>query len=192
MQDIDPSVRKAVYSKKLAVQRQRARGEDGEDIDGTNPVHPLQLTVSQRELVVQSGLADRDSSVSGAAAALIKSWVESLAEVPGLKAEDGSGSNYQDLLLSFLTLFDLQKGSIAQDALKSVLKSMDSTVGDGISFDGMSSASPAASLPLHTHIRQQKLIGLRSRLKRLSLLVFLSSAVRRRRMKHGLKLRCLS
>ncbi|KAI5122625.1 hypothetical protein M0805_008714 [Coniferiporia weirii] len=66
--------------------------------------HPKQLTIAQREQIVQQGLGDREEAVRVSAAKLLGSWVDVC---------EGD-------LAAFLGLFDVRTTDIALDALKSV------------------------------------------------------------------------
>ncbi|THH04392.1 hypothetical protein EW145_g5551 [Phellinidium pouzarii] len=66
--------------------------------------HPKQLTIAQREQVVQQGLGDREEAVRVAAAKLLGSWVDIC---------EGD-------LVVFLRLFDVRTTEVALDALKSI------------------------------------------------------------------------
>ncbi|KAH8108765.1 nuclear condensing complex subunit [Phellopilus nigrolimitatus] len=83
--------------------------------------HPKQLTIAQREQIVQQGLGDREEAVRVAAAKLLGSWVD-LCEGD---------------LTAFLQLFDVRMTTeVALDALKSVFVTRAEVVQE-VEFDDM-------------------------------------------------------
>lgn len=100
--DIDAVTRKLVYSTVLP-----------------RLSSPKQLTIAQREHVVQVGLGDREEAVRLATGKLLGAWVD---------ACEGS-------LSAFLRLFDVRSTEICIDALKSVFVTRAEVVQE-IEFDG--------------------------------------------------------
>ncbi|THV04781.1 hypothetical protein K435DRAFT_774313 [Dendrothele bispora CBS 962.96] len=101
--------------------------------DGFGPTHPRKLTIAQRELIVRNGLGDREPEVRGAAASLITAWVKAVMNDDTVKKEEEDteegeapakqegSSAAQDALIELLKMLDLGEGTIAADALLSVL-----------------------------------------------------------------------
>lgn len=136
MHDVDANVRKVVYSKVLATNVTGGEEEEGSEIIGS--AHPRTLTISQRIHIVQTGLEDRDLSVSSAAAALLATWVDVINiknENGEVKVEEQSREKLESGVLSLLSLFDLQEGSIAKIALSSIFVSRVDIL-DNIGFEG--------------------------------------------------------
>ncbi|KAF8906012.1 nuclear condensing complex subunit [Gymnopilus junonius] len=133
MHDTDTTIRTTVYSKVLST---NLNTEEHENSDIIGPAHPYILTISQRAHIIQTGLDDRDLSVSSAAAALIASWVDVLTlksaneEIKVEELKEKPETN----VLSFLNLFDLEDGSIAEKALLSIFNTRPDIFGD-IDFD---------------------------------------------------------
>ncbi|EMD37496.1 hypothetical protein CERSUDRAFT_154154 [Gelatoporia subvermispora B] len=112
--DVDASIRKAVY---LNVLDANCLLESGSGVGFT---HPRILTIAQRELIVRNGLGDREDSVKAAAGKLMGTWVDAM-RAEGVKNEDNPEKDILADLVAFLRLFDLNEGTIGQDALSIVL-----------------------------------------------------------------------
>ncbi|KAI9061537.1 ARM repeat-containing protein [Trametes sanguinea] len=121
--DVDAPIRKLVYSAILE------KYCTPPDLDGGRATvgftHPRALTIAQRETIVRNGLGDREESVKAAARNLLGVWVD-VVRVEGKpqKKEEGVKEEVDVIedLIAFLKLFDLTEGTIAEDALSSVLQ----------------------------------------------------------------------
>ena len=80
------------------------------------PAHPRALTISQRELIVRSGLGDREQTVRAAAASLLGRWVDVIAESDADKEDE----RVERGIVALLKMFDLVESEVAADALLSV------------------------------------------------------------------------
>ena len=129
--DVDPSVRKSVYSIVLNPDHQIATQERDPFTIGF--AHPRALTIAQRELIVRHGLGDREETVKVAAAKLLAAWVD-IVRMGTTKAE-GEDTQNSDII-AFIRLFDLIENSIPEDALKSVMTSRVDIL-DSLEFGGM-------------------------------------------------------
>ncbi|OBZ78081.1 Condensin complex subunit 3 [Grifola frondosa] len=127
--DVDPTIRRLVYS---AVLEDKCTEGDGERMGCT---HPRALTIAQRELIVRNGLGDREEAVRAAAGRLLGTWVDVARAAPDEAKEEGEKE--QDVLadvIAFLRLFDLAaEGTIPEDALLEVFKTR-VNVFDGLVF----------------------------------------------------------
>lgn len=104
--DTDVTIRKLVYS--TVLEPNVLQGET----TNIGPAHPRALTIAQRELIVRSGLGDREQSVRTAAASLLGAWVDAIAESDTEDVESG--------VVALLKMFDLAESNVAADALLSV------------------------------------------------------------------------
>lgn len=88
--DIDPAIRKAVFSPVLTEQL----------------TSPKQLSIAQREHVVRSGLGDREPSVRTAATALVGDWLTAcesdVQQFVGMFDVEADGEAAEQALLSVL------------------------------------------------------------------------------------------
>ncbi|KAF4564802.1 hypothetical protein EYR36_002742 [Pleurotus pulmonarius] len=92
MRDVDPTVRKMVFANE-------------EEVMG--PTHPKAMKISEREMIVQNGLGDREVGVRSVAAKLLSSWVDAL----------------QEGVLNVIGLFDLGgESEVPRDALLSIFE----------------------------------------------------------------------
>lgn len=116
--DVDPNIRKLVYTYVLEKYCQPS------DFGQVGFTHPRALSIAQREMIVRNGLGDREGSVKIAAAQLLGQWVD-VVRSDGSKKEEGVkkevGEETIEDLVAFLKLFDLTEGTVAEDALGSVL-----------------------------------------------------------------------
>lgn len=148
--DIDPTVRKLVYSNVLEqhclvrnpAQPQTKQEDDtiAEQVMGIT--HPRALTITWRELIVRNGLGDREENVKAAAEKLISYWVD-IIRPENVKPEAGQSVAEADII-AFLDLFDLISNSTAEDALKCVFEKRPDLL-DGLQFGGKSSLISAYS-----------------------------------------------
>ncbi|KAJ8457735.1 hypothetical protein ONZ51_g11351 [Trametes cubensis] len=134
--DVDPTIRKLVYSHVLE--------NNSINRDPAIPIgftHPRALTIAQREMIVRNGLGDREESVKAAARQLLGSWVD-VVRSDGIKKDEGVKSEgiIEDLV-AFLKLFDLTEDTIAEDALSSVLQTR-VDIYEHIEFEGASLVRP--------------------------------------------------
>lgn len=85
---------------------------------------------------MRNGLGDREGVVRGAAGSLVGAWVDVVGDGDrkGKEKERDKGAIEKDIV-ALLKLFDLSEGTIAEDALLSVLKSR-VDVFDGLEFGG--------------------------------------------------------
>jgi condensin complex subunit 3 len=109
--DTDVTVRKLVYT--AVLEPNVMQGETS----NMGPAHPRALTIAQRELIVRSGLGDREQSVRTAAASLLGKWVDVLAESDSAEQED---KKIERGVVALLRIFDLVESKVAADALLSV------------------------------------------------------------------------
>ena len=113
--DVDPTIRKLVYSKVLDCNPGKSPASN------VGFTHPRALTIAQREMIVRNGLGDREESVRAAARNLLGAWVDVVrADVPKKEEEVKSEGIVEDMV-AFLKLFDLTEDTIAEDALSNVL-----------------------------------------------------------------------
>ncbi|KAI0090375.1 nuclear condensing complex subunit [Irpex rosettiformis] len=116
--DVDPNVRKLVYSSVLEPHCTVVTdGENQTEVVG--PTHPRVFSIEQRELVVRNGLGDREEAIKSAAAKLVSTWVD----VVRVGTTQGDAKSIEEDIIAFLELFDLVENSTAEDALASVFKS---------------------------------------------------------------------
>lgn len=107
--DTDPVARKLVYSAVL----QPKLG------------HPRQLTISQREQVVNDGLGDREPAVRLAAGKMVANWFDVVLADRDAKTEEtwvGDDAGVMHAFVKFLALFDVvgPGEAVAVDAMLSV------------------------------------------------------------------------
>ncbi|KAJ8693485.1 chromosome condensation complex Condensin, subunit G [Pleurotus ostreatus] len=146
MRDVDPTVRKMVFANVLATNiTQRVQTEEGEEEEVMGPTHPKAMKISERELIVQNGLGDREVGVRSVAAKLLSSWVDAVTpqgpveikqdesqqmELPA-KTESGDvpldkevkKSKLQEGVLNVIGLFDLGgESEVPRDALLSIFE----------------------------------------------------------------------
>ncbi|KAJ6577355.1 nuclear condensing complex subunit [Mycena capillaripes] len=121
--DTETTVRKLLYSSVL----------DG--AARTDAAHPRRtLTLSQRELLVRHGLGDREKTVRGAAADLLGTWIDVIAEKAN--PEEELAFRITDIDISRteekrpLTLEEKQQKTLASDALRSVFETRSEMFGD--------------------------------------------------------------
>jgi condensin complex subunit 3 len=117
--DLDSNVRKHAYS--TVLERNSSIGE-GEDSKSVGNAHPRFLSIEHREMVVKHGLGDREPSVRAAAASLVGTWVDVMRNPDEIVKNETPAQELEQTILSFLTLFDLQEVTIAEEALMSVFK----------------------------------------------------------------------
>ena len=117
--DLDSNVRKHTYS--TVLERNCGIGE-GEDSKSVGNAHPRFLSIEHREMVVKHGLGDREPSVRSAAANLVGTWVDVMRNPDQVVKNETPAQELEDIMLSFITLFDLQEVTIAEEALMSVFK----------------------------------------------------------------------
>ena len=117
--DLDSNVRKHAYS--TVLERNSSIGE-GEDSKSVGNAHPRFLSIEHREMVVKHGLGDREPSVRAAAANLVGTWVDVMRNPDEIVKNETPAQELEQTMLSFLTLFDLQEVTIAEEALMSVFK----------------------------------------------------------------------
>ncbi|PSR90834.1 hypothetical protein PHLCEN_2v4803 [Hermanssonia centrifuga] len=132
--DVDPTIRKLVYSAVLepncVINKPSSEGQE-QTVEGVGLTHPRVLSIAQRELIVRNGLGDREESVKAAAAKLMSTWVD-VVRPAEVKPEEGQGVAEADLI-AFLNLFDLVENSTAENALVSVFKTRVDLL-DGLQF----------------------------------------------------------
>ena len=131
--DVDPTVRKLVYSSVLEHHCfvQDPNGQKNEDdADEIGITHPRVLSIANRELIVRNGLGDREESVKAAAIKLLETWLD----VVSVKGEDGKNAA-EASIVGFLDLFDLVANSTAEDALTSVFSRRTDLL-DALKFEG--------------------------------------------------------
>ncbi|KAL1732694.1 armadillo-type protein [Schizophyllum commune] len=111
LREQDAIARRLMYTKILAL--------DSKPDEELSPAHPSKLRPEQITEIVKAGLEDRDDSVRAAAAHLMASWYDEMAQ-----------------LVTFLSLFDLEigGGELAQRAVEAVFKARPETVGN-LQFD---------------------------------------------------------
>ena len=117
--DLDSNVRKHTYS--TVLERNCNIGE-GEDSKSVGNAHPRFLSIEHREMIVKHGLGDREPSVRAAAANLVGTWVDVMRNPDQIVKSETAAQELEQTILSFLTLFDLQELTIAEEALMSVFK----------------------------------------------------------------------
>ena len=117
--DLDNNVRKHIYS--TVLERNCSVGE-GEDSNSVGNAHPRFLSIEHREMVIKYGLGDREPSVRAAAANLVGTWVDVMRDPDQIVKNETPAQELEQTMLSFLTLFDLQEVTIAEEALMSVFK----------------------------------------------------------------------
>ena len=75
---------------------------------------------------MRNGLGDREPTVKAAAESLVGAWAEVLCNKEGVKGEErpeGAEVNSAvDDMVTFLKMFDLGEGTVAEDALLSVFR----------------------------------------------------------------------
>jgi len=96
------------------------------------PAHPRALTIAQRELIVRSGLGDREQSVRAAAASLLGKWVDVIAESDTTEEDE----KIESRVVALLKMFDLVESTVAADALISVFVTR-ADIFDNIEFGGV-------------------------------------------------------
>jgi condensin complex subunit 3 len=74
------------------------------------------MTIAQRELIVRSGLGDREQIVRSAAASLLGRWVDVVAESDTGKEDE----KIERGVVALLKMFDLVESTVAADVLLSV------------------------------------------------------------------------
>ncbi|KAF9495093.1 hypothetical protein BDN71DRAFT_902125 [Pleurotus eryngii] len=156
MRDVDPTVRKMVFANVLATNiTQRVQTEEGEE-EVMGPTHPKAMKISERELIVQNGLGDREVGVRSVAAKLLSSWVDAVTpqdpveikqdeskqtELPA-KTEGGDApldkevkkSKLQEGVLNVIGLFDLGgESEVPRDALLSIFETCPEII-NGLNF----------------------------------------------------------
>ncbi|KAL1671838.1 armadillo-type protein [Schizophyllum commune] len=111
LREQDAIARRLMYTKILAL--------DSKPDEELPPAHPSKLRPEQITEIVKAGLEDRDDSVRAAAAHLMASWYDEMAQ-----------------LVTFLSLFDLEigGGELAQRAVEAVFKARPETAGN-LQFD---------------------------------------------------------
>jgi condensin complex subunit 3 len=124
--DTDATVRKLVYTAVLEPNVQQG------ETTNMGPAHPRALTIAQRELIVRSGLGDREQSVRTAAASLLGTWVDVLADSNTEQAD----TKFESGVVALLKIFDLVESTVAVDALLSVFVTR-SDIFDSMMFGGM-------------------------------------------------------
>lgn len=117
--DLDNSVRRHTYSTVLGQNCSIGEGEDNKSVGNA---HPRFLSIEHREMVVKHGLGDREPSVRAAAANLVGTWVDIMRNPDEIVKNETPAQELEQTMLSFLTLFDLQEITIAEEALMSVFK----------------------------------------------------------------------
>lgn len=117
--DPDNNIRKQTYS--TVLERNCGIGE-GEDSKSVGNAHPRFLSIEHREMVIKHGLGDREQSVRAAAANLVGTWVDVMRNPDQIVKSETPAEELEQTMLSFLTLFDLQEVTIAEEALMSVFK----------------------------------------------------------------------
>ncbi|KAL4262617.1 CND3 (condensin subunit 3) family protein [Pleurotus pulmonarius] len=146
MRDVDPTVRKMVFANVLATNiTQRVQTELGEEEEVMGPTHPKAMKISEREMIVQNGLGDREVGVRSVAAKLLSSWVDAVtpqdpveikqdeSQQAGLPAKTEGGdttldkevkkSKLQEGVLNVIGLFDLGgESEVPRDALLSIFE----------------------------------------------------------------------
>ncbi len=133
--DVDPTVRKFVYS--VALNPDKAGTSEVKSELEIGVTHPRALTIAQRELIVRHGLGDREEVVKAAAAKLLTAWVD-VVQMGSVKSEE-EGKADSDII-AFIRLFDLVENAIPEDALKSVFTSRVDIL-DSLEFGGASAVS---------------------------------------------------
>ena len=128
--DVDPNVRKLVYSSVLEPHCTVAMDAEGNP-EAVGPTHPRVFSIEQRELVVRNGLGDREEAVKTAATKLVSTWVD----VVRVGTTEGDAKSVEADIIAFLELFDLVENSTAEDALASVFKSRNDIL-DKLEFNG--------------------------------------------------------
>ncbi|KAL1753202.1 armadillo-type protein [Schizophyllum commune] len=111
LREQDAIARRLMYTKILAL--------DSKPDEELPPAHPSKLRPEQITEIVKAGLEDRDETVRAAAAHLMASWYDEMAQ-----------------LVTFLSLFDLEigGGELAKRAVEAVFKARPETVGN-LQFD---------------------------------------------------------
>ena len=117
--DLDSNIRKLTYSTVLERNCNVGDGEDGKFVGNA---HPRFLSIEHREMVIRHGLGDREPLVRGAAANLVGTWVDVMRNPEQAVKNETPAQELEQTILSFLTLFDLQEVTIAEEALMSVFK----------------------------------------------------------------------
>ncbi|KAF4583522.1 hypothetical protein EYR38_002274 [Pleurotus pulmonarius] len=146
MRDVDPTVRKMVFANVLATNiTQRVQTDLGEEEEVMGPTHPKAMKISEREMIVQNGLGDREVGVRSVAAKLLSSWVDAVtpqdpveikqdeSQQAGLPTKTEGGdttldkevkkSKLQEGVLNVIGLFDLGgESEVPRDALLSIFE----------------------------------------------------------------------
>ncbi|KAI0777818.1 nuclear condensing complex subunit [Trametes elegans] len=117
--DVDPTIRKLVYSNVLDC------NPDKSPASNVGFTHPRALTIAQREMIVRNGLGDREESVRAAARNLLGAWVDVVRADGPKKEEEVKSEGIVEDMVAFLKLFDLTEDTIAEDALSNVLDNHD-------------------------------------------------------------------
>jgi condensin complex subunit 3 len=129
--DVDPNVRKLVYSTVLEPNCTIVTDAESKD-EAMGPSHPRVFSIEQREVVIRNGLGDREEAVKNAAAKLVSMWLD-VARVGIPHVNDKS---IEADIVSFLQLFDLVENSAAEDALLSIFK-LRPDILDALEFNGV-------------------------------------------------------
>ncbi|KDQ54411.1 hypothetical protein JAAARDRAFT_60793 [Jaapia argillacea MUCL 33604] len=92
--DVDPSVRKLVYTVLEAACGGSGVGKGKpkthpQQVYG--PTHPRLLTIAQRELIIRNGLGDRESGVKAAVGKLVGVWARVVGASDEVRGEGGGG-----------------------------------------------------------------------------------------------------
>ena len=126
--DVDPAIRKLVYTSVLA----------------SRLPHPRLLSAEQREKSVRDGLNDREKSVQEAAGGMLRAWLDACKGDTRQLWNSGRSIAVEDrdatlsAMVQFLNLFDLTRSGrqVSHDALLYLFTTIPK-LSDILSFDGV-------------------------------------------------------